>query len=202
MTSGCTVRMPYFTVASNSVDRLMRLRAESTAGKPGAAIRQITRGDPCGAGSTRSTAPPGCASAGGSRARGLGAGYSAGRSACPWPRRSPRSVCITIRPLCFPGTSVGVSRLLAGAVPGQFRVAAVSPTFGRLFEGTDDTSPGQTLPAPTDWRRTPPSGKLAWRKPERALAKNSSTRKNPNQNAAERLAAGRKTVSFSQCRFH
>jgi hypothetical protein len=34
MTSGCTVRIPYFTVASNSVDRLMRLRAESTARKP------------------------------------------------------------------------------------------------------------------------------------------------------------------------
>ena len=29
--SGCTVRIPYFTVASNSFDRLMRLRAESTA---------------------------------------------------------------------------------------------------------------------------------------------------------------------------
>ena len=30
-TSGCTVRVPYFTVASNSVDRLIRLRAGSTA---------------------------------------------------------------------------------------------------------------------------------------------------------------------------
>lgn len=34
--------------------------------------------------------------------------------------------------------------LLAGAVPECFRVAAVSPTFGRLFEGTDEPSPGQT----------------------------------------------------------
>jgi hypothetical protein len=41
--------------------------------------------------------------------------------------------------------------LLAGAVPGKhIRVAATSPTFGRLFEGTDDASPGQTLRAPTD----------------------------------------------------
>src|ERR1700753_1703933 len=29
--SGCAVRIPYLTVASNSVDRLMRLRADSTA---------------------------------------------------------------------------------------------------------------------------------------------------------------------------
>ena len=31
MTSRCTARIPYFTVSSNSVDRLMRLRAGSTA---------------------------------------------------------------------------------------------------------------------------------------------------------------------------
>lgn len=43
--------------------------------------------------------------------------------------------------------------LLAGAVPGWCRVAAVSPTFGRLFEGTDEPSPGQTWPA-----ATPPRG--------------------------------------------
>ena len=34
--------------------------------------------------------------------------------------------------------------LVAGAVSGQCRFAAASPTFGRLFEGTDDLSPGQT----------------------------------------------------------
>jgi hypothetical protein len=35
---------------------------------------------------------------------------------------------------------------LAGSrrVSGQCRFAAASPTFGRLFEGTDDLSPGQT----------------------------------------------------------
>jgi hypothetical protein len=32
--SGCAVRTPYFTAASNSRDRLMRLRAGSTANKP------------------------------------------------------------------------------------------------------------------------------------------------------------------------
>lgn len=68
----------------------MRLCAGSTAEKPDVTIRQITRGGPYGAGSTRWSARRGYASATGNHARGLGAGYSAGRSACPWPRRSPR----------------------------------------------------------------------------------------------------------------
>lgn len=91
-TSGCAARIPCFTVASNSVDRLMRLRAESTAERPDVAIRQIARGGPYGAGSTQSSVRHGYACATGSRARGLGAGCSAGRSAYPWPRRSPRCV--------------------------------------------------------------------------------------------------------------
>ena len=33
-TSGCAARVPYFTVAPNSDDRLMRLRAGSTARRP------------------------------------------------------------------------------------------------------------------------------------------------------------------------
>jgi hypothetical protein len=41
--------------------------------------------------------------------------------------------------------------LLAGAVPGRrIRVAAVSPTFGRLFEGTEQPSLGQTWSPPTN----------------------------------------------------
>ncbi len=58
----------------------------------GIGIRQSPSGGPCDAGSTRSRAPPECASAAGSRAHGLGAGYSAGRSACPLPRLSPRYI--------------------------------------------------------------------------------------------------------------
>lgn len=42
--------------------------------------------------------------------------------------------------------------LLAGAVPLWFWVAAVSPTFGRLFEGTDEPSPGQTWLVATEPR--------------------------------------------------
>jgi hypothetical protein len=55
-------------------------------------IRQSASGGPYAAGLTRPPALPGCASAAGSRARGLGAGYSAGRSACPLPRLSPRCI--------------------------------------------------------------------------------------------------------------
>jgi hypothetical protein len=133
MTSGCAARIPYFTVASNSVDRLMRLRARSTAKKPDVAIRQIARGGPYGAGWTRSNARRGYASASGSHARGLGADYSAGRSACPWPRRSPRCVshCHPAAHASQPEQSVGRSEvvlLLAGAVPrrinlGRSRIA-------------------------------------------------------------------------------
>lgn len=149
MTSGCALRIPCFTVASNSVDRLMRLRAGSTAERPDLAIRQTARGDPCGAGSTRSNVRRESASATGSHARGLGAGCSAGRSACPWPRRSPRYLSLETLPASRPqiGSPAGRSEvvlLLAGAVPGQVQVAAASPTFGRLFEGTDEPSPGQT----------------------------------------------------------
>ena len=159
MTSGCTARVPHFSVASNSVDRLMRLRAGSTAEKPAVALRQITRDGLYGAGWTRSSARPGYASASGSRARGLGAGYSAGRSACPWPRHSPcyrwlkhsSNPPTTLVDCVCAGRSQGGVLLLAGAVPGHLiRVAAVSPTFGRLFEGTEERSPGQTWPVPTD----------------------------------------------------
>jgi hypothetical protein len=37
--------------------------------------------------------------------------------------------------------------LVTGAASGlSARIAAVSPTFGRLYEGTDRSSPGQTTP--------------------------------------------------------
>jgi hypothetical protein len=113
--SGCAVRIPYRTVASNSRDRLMRLCAGSTANKPVDQIRQIARGDPCGGGQTQWLARPGYACASGSRAHGLGAGCSAGRSACPWPRRSPRSVSLEAFPAVRPFT-FGSARLLRDSV--------------------------------------------------------------------------------------
>jgi hypothetical protein len=44
--------------------------------------------------------------------------------------------------------------LVTGAGPGHIaRIAAVSPTFGRLYEGTDQCSLGQTWPAQTSISR-------------------------------------------------
>ena len=51
-------------------------------------ITQSASGGPCCAGSTRSPGLPGSASAAGSRAHARGAGCSAEKSACPWPRLS------------------------------------------------------------------------------------------------------------------
>ena len=49
---------------------------------------------------------------------------------------------------CPHDASIGfVSRLVPGAASALgARIAAVSPTFGRLYEGTDRRSPGQTWP--------------------------------------------------------
>jgi hypothetical protein len=136
----------------------MRLRAGSTAEKPDFAIRQLTRGDLYDADWTRWIARRGCASASGSHARGLGAGYSAGRSACLWPRCSPRTQAV--RPVTFLTTFVresvgGGSCYWPARAPGTLVwVAAVSPTFGRLFEGTDELSLGQTWSAATNPTRS------------------------------------------------
>lgn len=63
--------------------------------------------------------------------------------------------------------------------PGNVGFAAVSPTFGRLFEGTDVRTLGQTCAgAPTRCRTALP------------------------HNVAERLALRDKTVSFWQCLSH
>lgn len=61
-------------------------------------IRQIARGGPCGAAQTRWRARHGYACAAESHAPAPGVGCSAGRSACPWPRRSPRSVSLEACP--------------------------------------------------------------------------------------------------------
>ena len=81
-----------------SVDRVMRFRAESTAVPPRLDIKQSASDGPCHADSTRWPDRPWSASADGSRARGHGAGYSAGRSACPLPRLSPCCIWHRVRP--------------------------------------------------------------------------------------------------------
>jgi hypothetical protein len=121
-------------------------------------IKQSTSDAPCVAGSTRWHAPRGYASAAGNHAPGLGAGCSAEKSACPWSRLSPRSIwhrnptAGALHPTDHWSVNKVLSEppwltvsLVSGAVSGSFsRIAAVSPTFGRLFEGTERRSRGQT----------------------------------------------------------
>jgi hypothetical protein len=85
--------------------------------------------------------------------------------------------------------------LVTGAASGlNARIAAVSPTFGRLYEGTDRCSPGQTTP------KRQPVGHQSLTAVTPATARASNLcRAVPN--VAERLARARKTVSFGRCCF-
>ena len=119
-------------------------------------------------------------------------------SACPWPRlsllvaygiRSPRR-CMLIpvgTRLPFVSSSVSLAnRRVFQCFLGRSRIA----TFGRLFEGTDEISLGQTSlnDGQTLYSRHSRHGLL------RAADE-------PAKNVAERLALAKKTVSFCQCRF-
>jgi hypothetical protein len=120
-------------------------------------LKQSASDGPCDAGPRRWRGQRAYASAGETRAPGPDVGCWAGRSACPWPRHTLLvASCVasarhTGTPLCLPHATHSVSSvnfcvlLVTGAVSGREPVAAVSPTFGRLFEGTDAGSPGQTL---------------------------------------------------------
>jgi hypothetical protein len=161
--SGCTARVPCFTVVSKSVDRVIRFRAESTAVTPEFASSSQR---------TTALAPP----------------VRHDRPPCPGAHAQPEAVHAGSAPvvrlegplaLCHdsllvtsgivprPGGYAGGTRLPSrslgrlcvsletGAGPVHVaRIAAVSPTFGRLDEGTDDRSPGQTWSSryPTRWR--------------------------------------------------
>ncbi|SIP66053.1 hypothetical protein BN9982_280017 [Mycobacterium tuberculosis] len=96
------------------------------------------------------------------------------------------SLCLATSPSghSLPSNSIGPrdSRrwfsLLAGAVPGLIQVAAASPTFGRLFEGTYAPSPGQTSPTRQPLQGILPAKLLTIRTPETAtLTKNPPQRK-------------------------
>jgi hypothetical protein len=191
----------------------MRVFAGSTAQGPGVAFRQTTHAGLCGGGWKRSNARRGCASAVGNHARGLGAGCWAGRSACPWPRRSPR--CVRLECPSHPAARtlqlswsagrpglVGACRATGrrgpqAVISASVWVAAVSPTFGRLSEGTDVRSPGQTWPLPT--HHDPPPGtatleNIHWRPTQPTPGRRDSNE--PRRNVAKLLAAEQKTVSF------
>lgn len=182
--SGCVARTPCLTVAPNSADRVIRYCAGSTVGHYQAGVRQSATGVPCDAARRRSRAPRGCASAAGNRAHAHDADCSAGRSACPWPRLSlliasgcccrPRATAAAVGKLC-----VLLVPARASSIPGNVGFAAVSPTFGRLFEGTDVRSLGQTC-----------------------AGSSQVTARGLSHNVAERLALRDKTVSFWQCLSH
>lgn len=84
-----------------------------------------------------------------------------------------------------------------------FRAAAVSPTFGRLFEGTDLHSPGQTSPDPV----APRSNRVHRIRRLRCGISRGNLAERPSRDHcrqifSELLAHRDKTVSFWQCRLH
>lgn len=96
--------------------------------------------------------------------------------------------------------------VVTGAGPGRMsRIAAVSPTFGRLFEGTDEASPGQTCsrataPHPEGRSRPGPNPSSILH----CFHTRHGARRNligSPANVAEWLALARKTVSFGRCSF-
>jgi len=84
--SGCAARTPLRTAKPKSADRLIRLGAGSTTRD--LCVRQSENRGPCGGGTTRSPDRRGCACAAEIREPSPAADCSAGRSVCPWPRRS------------------------------------------------------------------------------------------------------------------
>jgi hypothetical protein len=119
-------------------------------------------------------------------------------SACPWPRlsllvaygiRSPRRCMLipvgTRLPLVSSSVSLANRRGLQWLL-GRSRIA----TFGRLFEGTDEISLGQTSLS---------DGRTLYNRHSRHGLLRAANE--PTKNVAERLALAKKTVSFCQCRF-
>jgi len=128
--SDCAARTPFFTVRPNSADRLIRFRAGSTARDLD--VRQSENRGPYGGGRRRWHGRPGCAYAAGNREPWPDAGYSAGRSACPWPRLCLLVMCGAPHPVesayrTSPGSEnapcLNSARTGAGPVTGRCRAA-------------------------------------------------------------------------------
>jgi hypothetical protein len=135
-------------------------------------VRQSASDGPCDAGPSQWRGRHGCASAAGNHGLWPGAGYWAGRCACPWPRLSPRHFWQprSLNDLCIPATGLP---LLSSVEPARYRalpVAAVSPTFGRLFEGTEVACAGQTAPIGTLAARAPAGHPACWHPARNLLA--------------------------------
>lgn len=116
---------------------------------------------------------------------------------------------------CFASTPVGVVLLLAGAVPKRFHPGSqpyrrLSGDCSRVLTGFRWVKPGQILAdhgrrklaCPNAPDGTCRGKQSAPTRPTAAIfAVTENDRKTTDPNATELLAAGRKTVSFSQCRF-
>ena len=88
-------------------------------------------------------------------------------------------------PLVSSSVSLANRRVLQRSL-GRSRIA----TFGRLFEGTDEISLGQTSLS---------DGRTVYSRHSRHGVSRAANQ--PAENVAERLAPAAKTVSFCQCRF-
>ncbi len=195
--SGSAVRVPCFTAASNSVDRLMRLCAESTATTPGAASGRQR--------ATTLTAP-------------------AGHDGSPRPGTHPQSKTVDAgsAPVVRLKGPLALGHGVLLAVSGINHPAAMLPeSIGRRW------SRYWPARSPHRWSRSQPYRRLSGDflrvltslrpvKPHRLLATAPSWWPGPNpcrpttrldhdhelhhRNTKQRLAAAPKTVSFGQCR--
>lgn len=154
---------------------------------------------PCGAGPSRWRARHGCAYADGSREPAPGAGCSAGRSACPWPRLYLLVVWQSLSGghayACTQTNATARYKLWSRSKPARSRipVAAVSPRTGDCSRVLTEL-PLVKPPCRTVHRRRDEQPS----QPSRASRAPLYQR---DQNVAERLAPAPKTVSFCQSRF-
>ncbi len=163
-------------------------------------ITQSACGGPCRGGSTRSPGLPGSASAAGIRAPARGAGCSAEKSACPWPRLSLLKSSDARNP---------PTKTLAGGTRPPLVSSCVSLASRR---GLPEAGVAAVSPLSGDCTRV--LTRFHWVKPGPARAKSRQTVDTSHSrhaivdlgnllpaNVAERLAPEQKTVSFCQCRF-
>lgn len=169
--SACEARTPCLTVWVKSADRVIRYRAGSTGARPGRSGSQRTtalaappRHD--GTTGTGTHTQPEAVDPGPAPVVRLEGALALGHRCSP----RPLAVTVPIRPV-HSGirTAAFQSSLPNRRGPGG-PVAAVSPTFGRLFEGTEVSSAGQTAPVDTPKPRPPSLLANCWHRAGNLLA--------------------------------
>lgn len=136
-------------------------------------VRQSENDGLCVAAPPRSRDRRGYACATGNRGPSPGAGCSAGRCACPWPplfSSSSGSHGPGTQPVHPDVRTASCQSSLPNRRGPEDPVAAVSPTFGRLFEGTEVTSAGQTAPIASRRQRLPTLLVICWHSARNLLA--------------------------------